>query len=1629
MPEIKNTFLKAKMNKDLDDRLVPNGEYRDAQNLQISRSEGSSVGEFENIPGNTALVDLSLGSKGISIGQYTDETNGEIYIFSAGYSGNAVCPRDLTLYANGLQAATTLSFKDKTGMSGTVINPQTLGIEVGMLLWTNGTWGGSVPTITPVVTSMTSTTITVDTQTQVSDNDAVTIGWVNTIHRYNIKDDSLALLVRGSFLNFHKDYKIYGVNLLEDLLFWTDNRNQPRKINVDSALNNGITYYTNEDQISVAKYYPYETPMVLEQKITTADAGNYPATGAAVNIRGYEVELGTDPNALGIKVGDIVTGFPGQGAQELWEVIWIEDAGGTDAVVVYNNFYNTPGTAGASWGGGVSLTFSRPTMENSKGIYQVNGFETDVDSTTYAGAPTTIAAGTALVIEYVFNNTAGTAGAQYTPNVGDLITSDNLTGNKLLLTTNPITVADDVRIQSIDVITPGTKIEMKLTKSVKVGTSTDGLRVSANPDYDSTFTGDPDFLEEKFVRFSYRFKYIDNEYSLSAPFTQICFIPKQHGIFGGGLTTSNQDMVSAYDSTVVTFMENNIDTIGLKIPLPLGGATASAAVASLIDDYQISDIEILYKESDALAIKVVDSIPVNETLSSSVTALPSTSTTEWCYDFTYKSSKPYQTLPTSQNTRVYDKVPIKALAQEVVSNRIAYGNYLEGHTPPSGLDYEIILADKSIAYDNYSQYPNHSIKQNRNYQVGFILSDRYGRQSSVVLSSNDADPNTAGSTIYVPYKTYADVDIEDGLSTYEWLGSALRLKLNNGITQLTNNSQTGEPGLYKAYDDTSVDKVTLTTVGAGMTAGTADAIYRAGFVGQGTGLKVTTTVSGGEVTSVVITTPGTGYVDGEVLLIKDGGASEQATITITVNETNVLGWSSYKLAVKQQEQDYYNVYLPGYISGYPVTAATDKGRIAFATLIGDNINKVPRDLNEVGPLQTEFTASVKLYGRVNNPTINNRNVPTGAYYSNRALPWNTQYFPDRFNDEVMVIGPAGGGGLELANSPFYAATDQGFFINSADTNLGATKPQLPWGISGADQSFYLQEQNPLILGLKVGRLTPQPQLTTGIGGAANTLGALVSSTTVSGASAAVLCMNPYLSVSETEPTESLLELFWETSTSGNFVTLNDQVVADYAGVSLVSDSSGTFDEDEASTFVVVNNLKFQDSAGNDLTLDSTPVITSILDSNGNELTSGTPPFIIERVGAPYNNFRIKTNQLFWYGAPTGTKSNVWTLSFQTTYDSGAYVDNLNNVITITLQNVAPTTLVFTSTDASTYTTGQTVATSFDTNSTSFGTFTGKNGTADTANNQQELCWTLSLTSAPAGSTAEWSIDQSGVISKTGTLVNGTYVIKATLTDAAASCSTSTNSLSTDCTVSIVIGTPDTDQAICFQQVSAFFAAQDTSCWTGTGEPLEMFFGVSENVNQATNAAAYGSKSDSFLATLAGTNYSSYSGSGIDLRYYNVRAQAKAAYACGGPPPVAKAFTTGALTQGVLAIKAVFTKIVTAAVADFTTQYTILWRASAADAWQLASPCASCGGDASVNSPTNPGGTVGSFNTMSVTGAGTATASTTYYFDTPGEYILRNNYVGGPGCTSYTGAASFKGEYWDVTTGATGSPCTACTGPL
>ena len=47
------------MNKDLDERLVPNGEYTDAMNIQVSTSEGSDVGTVQNILGNKKIIQVT----------------------------------------------------------------------------------------------------------------------------------------------------------------------------------------------------------------------------------------------------------------------------------------------------------------------------------------------------------------------------------------------------------------------------------------------------------------------------------------------------------------------------------------------------------------------------------------------------------------------------------------------------------------------------------------------------------------------------------------------------------------------------------------------------------------------------------------------------------------------------------------------------------------------------------------------------------------------------------------------------------------------------------------------------------------------------------------------------------------------------------------------------------------------------------------------------------------------------------------------------------------------------------------------------------------------------------------------------------------------------------------------------------------------------------------------------------------------------------------------------------------------------------------------------------------------------------------------------------------------------------
>ena len=110
MPEIKRAFNVGKMNRDLDDRLVPPGQYREALNVNIGQSEGSDVGAIENLLGNESVATPSQFA-GLAdakcIGAHKDNGTECIYFFVTDHLG--------TSFLESMQSNTpTICFLNKT---------------------------------------------------------------------------------------------------------------------------------------------------------------------------------------------------------------------------------------------------------------------------------------------------------------------------------------------------------------------------------------------------------------------------------------------------------------------------------------------------------------------------------------------------------------------------------------------------------------------------------------------------------------------------------------------------------------------------------------------------------------------------------------------------------------------------------------------------------------------------------------------------------------------------------------------------------------------------------------------------------------------------------------------------------------------------------------------------------------------------------------------------------------------------------------------------------------------------------------------------------------------------------------------------------------------------------------------------------------------------------------------------------------------------------------------------------------------------------------------------------------------------------------------------------------------------
>ena len=716
MPEIKNNFVQGKMNKDLDDRLLPNGQYRDALNVTVGRSDDSDVGVVQNVKGNTLAYPETLNiiatyPNAKVIGLHVDNEKERVFYFvtdrSTGVLSDTIGP---------------------PGSSGNPLAPSTT--FHGIYYWDQQSGFGQPK-----------------------------------------------LIVKGHFLNFSKDYLITGTNIIGDLLFFTDNLNQPRKININTAIAN-VAYYNSEQKVSVAKYAPF-----------------YPI--------------------------------------------------------------------------------------------------------------------------------------------------------RLLDSSNNSTMVNDSDVESV-------------------------------------------FLRDQFVRFSYRFKYKDKEYSTMAPFTQPVFIPKTYANDSTGL--SDADISKIFETGEVSSMVNNINKVVLKIQMP---STAS----TVLEDFDITNIQILSRVDGDLSVRVVEDIKsVDASINSGI------------LNYTYKSLEPFKTIPEDQTTRVFDDVPLRARAQEATGNRIIYGNYTNKRSLANTiLDYDVDRATKNSATssedDNlYKEYKYHNLKSRRTYQVGVVLSDIFGRQSPVLLpKSNSSATSTERSTIYASARD----------------------------PQTFNSSQ---------WQDYSV--------------------------------TTSNTENWGDVLRISFKQP----------------------IDNVYSASNPYGWYSYRIVVKQQEQEYYNVYTYGVRR-----AATN---IGFISLHGDNVNKVPRDLTDVNKDTDIAGSNVRLY-----PKVINTNTASGT---NRV---NYLSSGDLF--DVMEIGTVTDFGYDTSDSNQMGAFGPLFFSNYLQ----------PGAVANTIASL---ATNHLLAKFSVSDIVQ---------------------TDTSGNEIPVLYSKMgKLAVFETEPFNSKLDIFYETSTAGLVSDLNTSILTSLTGI-------------------------------------------------------------------------------------------------------------------------------------------------------------------------------------------------------------------------------------------------------------------------------------------------------------------------------------------------------------------------------------------------------------------------------------------------------------------------------------------------
>ncbi|QQV89725.1 structural protein [Cellulophaga phage Calle_1] len=226
----------------------------------------------------------------------------------------------------------------------------------------------------------------------------------------------------------------------------------------------------------------------------------------------------------------------------------------------------------------------------------------------------------------------------------------------------------------------------------------------------TTDTEQENNLLNRFLRFSYRYKYADGEVSAFSPFTETAFSPKNF----------NYDYsISSNES-----MENQYNTVDISFNTGVG---------------EVVGIDILMKESSSSNVSLVQSFNKEEE--------------NWgngeTKTFTFSNNKISTVLPSDQLSRLYDAVPLSAKALELIGNRIVLGNYVEGYNieDASGNRIKIDFSVEVLSTSVPSGQPRATLKSNRGYEVGIVYLDDYGRMTTVLTSPTNTTHVSNGNCV------------------------------------------------------------------------------------------------------------------------------------------------------------------------------------------------------------------------------------------------------------------------------------------------------------------------------------------------------------------------------------------------------------------------------------------------------------------------------------------------------------------------------------------------------------------------------------------------------------------------------------------------------------------------------------------------------------------------------------------------------------------------------------------------------------------------------------------------------------------------------------------------------------------